>query len=670
MSTAVTWKELFVELRARRAEQERWLDEHVRDLKPGDGLDWYRPMRILCERVALLGSSGLLTYEAALRGTLPTSLEHLRRFAAVDDPETLMWALTHLSLCRAIGVDVDAVTSELAVRVIRDLGKLADHFVDTMRFHALSIAVDYAVLDAAGALGGGAPIERTIEPGAVFQLNAQGFFRYLASAISAGAPREATEPAFASFVACFPHKLAAESLGFEHLFHAACAQVRIANFPPRATGDALYMALTGELPPPPELRELAPDEVAADMRGAVRSYDWESLLATVPAGSDERLATLRGLASAMASAPPGESIGPRLLTAAELLARVGITEGPDRAKSVTRVFAGAMGRAVDELQSGRAGAITLLGLVANVNVTGCVCAPTPPGFFEALQPAIVENLVDVRNQLDEELRALVGLFAINSGRVDFARAAVGPTNAVFRPGRTFDNATSLVGYLANALQGAGEADDVRPACETFVETTPQRLAKVEFPWLAAMLVHRAFVTRFAGGRDHVVAEQLHARVRLWAMARAQAEAEAERARVDPAAWWAIALFDLHGLYPGHTIHLKRSGEAWIQHTQGYSFTRRFHTRIPDAVLNQLNALLLEHDLRRVSLPARNGLPDEASPSITLGAPGGTFTVMKWANDVDPAFDAVHRFLLAAAKFVVERERPFFEGPYDHAWRPF
>ncbi len=142
--------------------------------------------------------------------------------------------------------------------------------------------------------------------------------------------------------------------------------------------------------------------------------------------------------------------------------------------------------------------------------------------------------------------------------------------------------------------------------------------------------------------------------------------------VDPVGFARLMLRDVQGLHGGRNVYVGNDGNVTVQvvtPTETGLREQRFEFLLTKDERQALRQLLTQHPPRKIRIPLRPGIPDQARPEITLAAPGGlATTIAKWDDDRDPDFDALYaRFLRYEA--ATKKRRPVWEGRYDHDWRP-
>ena len=126
----------------------------------------------------------------------------------------------------------------------------------------------------------------------------------------------------------------------------------------------------------------------------------------------------------------------------------------------------------------------------------------------------------------------------------------------------------------------------------------------------------------------------------------------------------LTLRDVQGLHGGHDVWIAADGTAHVR-TVDRGFEKRFKGTVP---IDDLQALLAKHDLKKIRIPDRPGVPDEARPTLIRRTDKDVVKVAKWAGQKDADFDAVYAWLLKRAEDVAKTP-PLFDGRWDPAWKP-
>ncbi len=136
--------------------------------------------------------------------------------------------------------------------------------------------------------------------------------------------------------------------------------------------------------------------------------------------------------------------------------------------------------------------------------------------------------------------------------------------------------------------------------------------------------------------------------------------EGPKPRTGPSsrAWTTIELSDVQGLWGGRMIGVSSIGDVEVVVVAPTKHSVRYRSSLSDARLDDLDRVLRENDLRTMEIPMRNGIPDEARPSLTLTAPGAApVSQGKWANDRHPGFDAIAGWLNGLSYEIEEANKP-------------
>jgi hypothetical protein len=153
--------------------------------------------------------------------------------------------LNYLNAARCCGAEVpsqaDGVEPVWLQQIAQFQGDLTESESKTMALAVLASAL----VDLVPTFIGGAPVLADFKPGETFGFNVQGFVRYVAAAIRAGAASEAVELAWRDFVDSFPRKLASQTLGWVDLLWAARSMmVHFEHRPVETVAAALHEFVT------------------------------------------------------------------------------------------------------------------------------------------------------------------------------------------------------------------------------------------------------------------------------------------------------------------------------------------------------------------------------------------------------------------------------------------
>lgn len=126
----------------------------------------------------------------------------------------------------------------------------------------------------------------------------------------------------------------------------------------------------------------------------------------------------------------------------------------------------------------------------------------------------------------------------------------------------------------------------------------------------------------------------------------------------------LTLRDVQGLHGGHDVWIAADGTAHVRKVDR-GFEKRYKGAVP---FDDLKALLAKHDLRKIRIPDRPGVPDEARPTLIWRAEKDVVKVAKWSGQKDADFDAVYGWILKRAEDVA-KTKPLHDGRWDPAWKP-
>jgi hypothetical protein len=126
----------------------------------------------------------------------------------------------------------------------------------------------------------------------------------------------------------------------------------------------------------------------------------------------------------------------------------------------------------------------------------------------------------------------------------------------------------------------------------------------------------------------------------------------------------LTLRDVQGLYGGHDVWIAADGAAHVRKVDR-GFEKRFTGKVP---IDDLQALLAKHDLRKIRIPDRPGVPDEARPALIRRTENDVVRVAKWAGQKDADFDAIYDWILKKAEEIA-KSKALHDGRWDPAWKP-
>ena len=201
------------------------------------------PAALLAEALALLGEEPCRPYLDLLLPFLPEAVAGLDP----DKPGRSLSAaglIGFLQVAECLGAGIDPDHLAAAGRWLRQLTERTSPPPERERFSFALAAVALGEEELVPSFLPGGPLAPAIQPGEAFQLNAHGFIRYLASAARQRASLEDVRPAWESFLDAFPRKLAAQTLSWPDLLHAARAVFgRIGGVPADRVGRELHKSV-------------------------------------------------------------------------------------------------------------------------------------------------------------------------------------------------------------------------------------------------------------------------------------------------------------------------------------------------------------------------------------------------------------------------------------------
>lgn len=198
---------------------------------------------------ALILSKGVILHGAAfcrplLEPLLPSfarAVQAMERELATDT-STPTYLIIFANVAHCCGFALPSNVASLEQRWLPALVSLRTRLDEFKRQSLALAAVATGMPDLVPTLIGGGVLLKTLRAGEVFEFNAQGFIRYLATAVNRGTVAPADiEPAWLSFVNAFPHKLAAGTLGWHDLLLAGRTVLgTIQGQPIESVGDAVH----------------------------------------------------------------------------------------------------------------------------------------------------------------------------------------------------------------------------------------------------------------------------------------------------------------------------------------------------------------------------------------------------------------------------------------------
>ncbi|HEX7901493.1 MAG TPA: hypothetical protein VF950_27285 [Planctomycetota bacterium] len=126
----------------------------------------------------------------------------------------------------------------------------------------------------------------------------------------------------------------------------------------------------------------------------------------------------------------------------------------------------------------------------------------------------------------------------------------------------------------------------------------------------------------------------------------------------------LTLRDVQGLYGGHDVWIAADGAAHVRKVDR-GVEKRYAGKVP---IDELKVLLAKHDLKKIKIPDRPGVPDEARPALIWRAEKDVVRVAKWAGQKDADFDAIYSWIQKKAEEIA-KSKPLHDGRWDPAWKP-
>lgn len=126
----------------------------------------------------------------------------------------------------------------------------------------------------------------------------------------------------------------------------------------------------------------------------------------------------------------------------------------------------------------------------------------------------------------------------------------------------------------------------------------------------------------------------------------------------------LTLRDVQGLHGGYDVWIAADGACHVRQVEA-GLEKRYAGKVP---IEELKALLAKHDLKKIRIPERPGVPDEARPALVWRTENDAVRVAKWARQKDADFDAIYGWIQKKA-LELAKGPPLFEGRWDAAWKP-
>lgn len=191
------------------------------------------------------GPSGCRPILELMNGLLPAETKSVE----ADFSRKLMESVTlvsYFSIARCCGTKLPPEANGIEQRWLPKIVEKEKRLFEEDRLTMALAATANRMPDLVPKLIGGGKLPKRIKPGEVFDFNAFGFIRYLAAAIACEADADDVLPAWLNFVACFPYKLAADSLDWiDLMLSGETIVVQLQKQPAGTVANALHR-LVGE----------------------------------------------------------------------------------------------------------------------------------------------------------------------------------------------------------------------------------------------------------------------------------------------------------------------------------------------------------------------------------------------------------------------------------------
>ena len=443
-----------------------------------------------------------------------------------------------------------------------------------------------------------------------------------------------------------------------------------------------------------------------DELGQLEPPSWRTLVAEVIKDAPSELSALASSAQLAKGSREADAAGERILERVRAAGHVAPAKGPRRTSRVADglfetsgkiaklaivrapaavaetlpLFDEIMAIALGELPpepTEEDGMLALLGVVAHGHTMAC-CGRTPPEAAASHEREWIGTLVRI---LPPGLARFGAFAAIAAGAGELIDPAADP----------------FVRSLADAIKRGAPADGMRGVFVDFVRSFPARLAKRELGWFELLCAARGYFVHLERRPLAHVAQLLHELAVDFlahgtelpggvisvppppATPRPRRSPMAERpagflkrlfGKAEAANTWRMELRSVHGLWGGLDLWMFSDGDVWAEEVdRGATVARLYRGELTPQELEQLSALLVERDPRRMQIPPRPGVGGEATTTLVVVTPRGTSSVSKWANDKHADFDGFVARLRSIADGVIQSNAPIWRGPFDATWSP-
>lgn len=406
--------------------------------------------------------------------------------------------------------------------------------------------------------------------------------------------------------------------------------------------------------------------------------DWPDLLRSIE--PTEVLGAVRALRSRTEERPAGDVLG----EVSALLTKIALRD-PTLALSQTSDFAKTAARALDEMPKDVADVKprALLGTIA-YNATLMMIGSRIP---ETAVSTAERNGLGLLSQaaIDEKIRTTACSAALGANVPKLVPLLLGRETHDPRPSDAPKRIDDAALYFGAALEAGWKQPAIEVAFQTWLAAFPTRIGDGTLTWFDLASIARMYFNRFGHQQPQKTFASLAAMLKPHDAPPAKVHAmrslptpiagsmpRPRRGRPTPqdGEWTRISLHDLEGLHGGFSVHVFADGEFWFDEVSaGARHSRLFRTTLPADQMTALGALLEQHDVRQIQIPAREGIPGESRPTIDVTTPTWRHEVSKWRGDVHASFDAIATFLWSTGKRLAASSAPTWEGPFDWHWKP-
>jgi hypothetical protein len=406
--------------------------------------------------------------------------------------------------------------------------------------------------------------------------------------------------------------------------------------------------------------------------------DWHDLLASIAPA--EVLAEIKALRGRTDERSAGDLLG----EVSALLTKVALRD-PVLALSNTSEFAKTGARALDEMPKDVADVKprALLGTIS-YNATLMMLGSRIPESAVSTTERMGLGLLS-EAAIDEKTRTTACNAALAANIPKLVPIILGREIVNPRPSdapRRIDDAAL---YFGAALEAGWKQPAIEIAFQAWLAAFPSRVKDGTLSWFDLASIARMYFTRFSVTPAQKTFASLAALLKPYDAPPAKAHAMRSlptpiagsiprpyRGKPPPegGAWTRISLHDLEGLHGGFSVHVFADGEIWFDDVSaGAHHSRLYRAKLPAEQMDALGALLQQHDVRQIQIPARDGIPGESRPTLAVVTPQWSHDVSKWRGDSHTSFDALAGWLWSTGKRLAASSAPTWEGPADWQWKP-